>query len=202
MKEITLALTERQENFLKEFAEKQYDGAKDNVFTETPIHTVQSKVERYIPYHEDLMDYFGGEKIKYSACDSYEIWFESLEDLIMDFFEDEPPIPYVSYEAVEHGTMIDVMGQEQEICSEKDYLAAYGITMTGKTWIIDEWKDVAWFFIRDEAKRYIEYQRHNLHAPRVYTHSLGYSNRGDMPEFREMLLTIGQSLNKEEQATA
>ncbi|QQP10830.1 hypothetical protein FJQ98_16420 [Lysinibacillus agricola] len=50
----------------------------------------------------------------------------------------------------------------------------------------------------DEAKRYIEYQRHNLRKPRTYTYSAGYSNYGDFVPFRNLLLQMGEQLNKEE----
>lgn len=39
--QITIDLTEEQENFLKEFAAKYYPNSRDNVLTSKPIHLVQ-----------------------------------------------------------------------------------------------------------------------------------------------------------------
>ena len=64
----------------------------------------------------------------------------------------------------------------------------------------DTYRPIAFFFIRDEAKRYIKYQSHNLHKPRVYTYAPGYSNCGDFIPFWNLLYSIGEQLNKEEQA--
>ncbi|MED3550166.1 hypothetical protein [Cytobacillus praedii] len=64
-------------------------------------------------------------------------------------------------------------------------------------WKKHYWEKVAFFFIRDEAKRYMKYQKHNLNEPRVYTYSAGYANYGDFVPFRELLLSIGQQLNQD-----
>ncbi|WP_054710787.1 hypothetical protein [Bacillus sp. JCM 19041] len=58
-------------------------------------------------------------------------------------------------------------------------------------WAEYEWEDVAFFFIRDEAVKYLKYQSHNLTKRRVYTHGLGYVNHGDMSYFRALLMTLG-----------
>lgn len=58
------------------------------------------------------------------------------------------------------------------------------------------YKPIAYFLTRTEAGRYCEYQKHNLRNPRVYTRNMGYSNRGDLKEFAEMLLRIGKELIK------
>ncbi|GAB6173303.1 MAG: hypothetical protein QMC95_06415 [Desulfitobacteriaceae bacterium] len=53
-----------------------------------------------------------------------------------------------------------------------------------------DWRDVAYFFSREEARRYIEYQRHNLRYPRIYAKSPGYSNDGDWEPFYQLLKRI------------
>lgn len=60
------------------------------------------------------------------------------------------------------------------------------------------YRPIAFFFIRDEAKRYIKYQSHNLHKPRIYTYSPGYSNCGDFIPFWNLLHSIGEQLNNKE----
>ena len=57
---------------------------------------------------------------------------------------------------------------------------------------------VAFFLIRDEAVRYKDgYQKHNCADCRIYTYGLGYSNNGDLPVFRNLLMRMGQDLLEE-----
>ena len=58
------------------------------------------------------------------------------------------------------------------------------------------WRNVAYFFSQEEARRYTEYQKHNLELPRIYAQSPGYNNEGDWQPFYDLLLSIGQLLNK------
>jgi len=51
-----------------------------------------------------------------------------------------------------------------------------------------------------EAKRYMEYQKHNLTRPRTYTVSGGYSNNGEYEPFWNLLMAAGQKLLKENQS--
>ena len=105
---ISIELNTRELKFLAEFAEKQYEGAEDNVGTRTPIHVVERKEE---------------------------------------YFSHRP---------------------------------------------------VAFFLIRDEALRYRDgYQAHNCGDCRIYTYGLGYSNNGDLPVFRELLMKLGKQLLQE-----
>lgn len=60
-----------------------------------------------------------------------------------------------------------------------------------------DYRTVAYFFTKCEAKRYIKYQGHNLHDPRVFTAFSGYSNNGDYPVFQKLLKRLGEHLLKE-----
>ena len=57
---------------------------------------------------------------------------------------------------------------------------------------------VAYFFIRKEAERYKEYQRHNLNNPRIYTSTSGYNNNGEFEHFYQVLLNAGVKLHQGE----
>lgn len=61
-------------------------------------------------------------------------------------------------------------------------------------------KPVAFFFIRKQAEKYIESQSHNLENPRVFTYSSGYGNNGEFNHFRQLLLAIGEKLNKQSES--
>jgi len=98
-----------------------------------------------------------------------------------------PPYDEVEYEDV----------NEVWISSEEDYCEAYGINARSGQ-IIDTYRPVAFFLIRDEAVRYKDgYQKHNCDKCRIYTYGLGYSNDGDLPVFRELLMKIGKQLLQE-----
>ena len=198
MKELTIQLNEKQEKFLKVFAEKQSDEADDNLFTASPIHVVENKRYRYIPYSEDIVDWFGSLPLVFTSDSGYEYWYEDEMELIKDWYEDEDegcPIEIKPFEFAM--SLTDIEGVERLITEYTEYFEAYGIKIYGISWREAYWEPEAFFFIRDEAKRYIEYQRHNLSSPRVYTYSPGYANYGDFVPFRDLLMSIGTQLNKE-----
>lgn len=56
------------------------------------------------------------------------------------------------------------------------------------------YKTIAYFFTRIEAEKYLKYQRHNLHKPRVFTDYAGYRNQGDFPKLQKVLLRLGNEL--------
>lgn len=199
MAKIEIELTEQQEKFLKEFASKHYDGARDNVCTVDAFHVVESKRYEYIPYSDDITDWYADLPLKFTDSEEYEVWYEDETELIREHYEDrgdECPIEIVPYE--EYSDIEDIHGNEIFISNYVEYFNAYGIDIRGVAWVKSYYVPVAYFFILDEAKRYIEYQRHNLRQPRTYTYSAGYSNYGDFVPFRNLLLTMGTQLNKED----
>lgn|GEM_PF-1020976 len=198
--EITIDLNEKQEKFLKEFASKHYEGAIDNLCTRDAFHVVQTKRKNYIPYHEDLTDWFGGLPIEFCADDAHESWYTDEVELVNDHLDDNDieGANVISFDEAYLKDIEGVDGEEHSICSYKDYFEAYRVEVTAISWIQEYYEPVAYFFILDEAKRYIEYQRHNLRFPRTYTYSAGYSNYGDFVPFRNLLLQMGEQLNKED----
>ncbi|WP_026701710.1 hypothetical protein [Salibacterium aidingense] len=65
---------------------------------------------------------------------------------------------------------------------------------SGRKEKVPYWENVAFFFIRGEAEKYVQYQSHNLNDPYISTQSPGYGNNGDFPCFRELLLQMGYEL--------
>lgn len=199
-KQLTIELTEQQEIFLKEFASKHYDGAEDNLFTSDAFHVVQTKRYNYIPYSDDLVDYYNPDKLVFTMDDEYDTWFSDETELIRSYYKEwkmqDCPIDIKPFGDVIYEQMETVDDEEEYISSYDDYFAAYGVSIRGIAWEEEYWDDIAFFFIRDEAKRYMEYQKHNLHKPRVYTYSAGYANYGDFVPFRNLLLSMGEKLNK------
>lgn len=194
MSKITIDLTEEQERFLKEFAAKQYPGSEDNNITETPIHLVQTQRTRVInPEYEDA------DIIKYVVSD-WDADFDSPEELVEAYYEDEECavdiVPYDKAYAMEK--FIDIKGEEQIITDEEDYFEAYGIDSDfyDKLHLKYYYDNVAVFFILDEAKKYMKYQRHNLENPRTYTIGKGYGNCGEYQHFWKLLFDLGKQLNE------
>jgi len=176
-----ISLNEKEVTFLKELASKQYDNAKDNVGTATPIHVVERIRKEFV------VD--GSEEIWVDVENEYK-GYDSFEDLIearQISGENIPTFYDVQWKEVNGNTIID----------EKDYCEEYGLEIyTGRyvTWF----EPIAFFLVLDEAKRYKnEYQSHNCGDCRIYTYGLGYSNNGDLPIFRELLMKMGKQLLSE-----
>lgn len=193
---LEIDLTDDQVRFLKEFAVKHAPGAKDNLSTSMPIHTVQTRRERVTDCEIEDAD-----KTTYVETDNPEYTHESLEEVVKSYYEyDECPIEIVSFnKAYYTSDFKDINGEDICIVNENDYFEAYGIPddYCYKVSTMYYYEPVAFFFILDEAKRYIEYQGHNLCHPKTYTYGPGYSNKGDYEHFYCLLLRIGMHLNKE-----
>jgi hypothetical protein len=167
--------------FLVEFAKKQYEGAKDNLGTKTPIHVVERIEKTFI---ED-----GSEEVWVDDDNDYEA-YESFDDLIAARRNNGEELP--DYEAVEYEDVGDVW-----ISSQEDYCRAYKMNVRSGRFI-QHTSPCAFFLIRDEAVRYMKgYQSHNCGDCRIYTYGLGYSNLGDLPVFRELLMKMGRALISE-----
>ena len=186
---IEIEVTDLQAKFLKEFAAKHYSGAKDNLCTSMPIHVVQTRDDVYFEADSEYCD----ESI-FVGSDGDE--YKTAEEVVTDYYDDEePPIPIVPYDS--YMTLIDTSGAEHFITSPDDYFKVYKMG-----WDINycsrvkRYRDVAFFFILDEAKQYMKYQAHNLNNPRTYTYSPGYSNYGDYEHFYLLLRGLGQKLNE------
>jgi len=112
---------------------------------------------------------------------------------------EECPVEIVDFDTAYYADkFIGVDGEEWVIVDEGDYLSAYGIPndFYHKTNICFGYRTAAVFFILDEARKYIEYQGHNLTNPRTYTIGAGYANKGEYHHFWELLFNIGEKLNK------
>jgi|AGTN01.1.fsa_nt_gi hypothetical protein len=182
---MNIELTETERKFLAEFAAKQHEGAKGNVGTRTPIHVVER--ERKVFVEDSSTEVWVDDDNNYEA-------YESFEDLISARRRDGQSLP-----EYEDGSIDAVLGVW--INSEAHYCKIYGINARHGRYV-SSWEPIAFFLILDEAKRYKNgYQAHNCGDCRIYTYGLGYSNRGDMPVFRELLMRMGRQL-ADEAATA
>lgn len=64
--------------------------------------------------------------------------------------------------------------------------------------VVYYYSDVAYFWILEEARRYVQYQRHNLDHARIYTVAAGYGNEGEYEHFYSLLMKMGQQLLNED----
>lgn len=177
---ISIELNAQELKYLAEFSEKQYEGADANLGTRTPIHVVERK-EKYFSQGD------GSEWLCEDA--EYEV-YKTFDEMLEDLRKTGKELP--SYDDVEYEDVNDVW-----ISDEAAYCEAYEIHAQRGT-IIDTYRPVAFFLIRDEAVRYRDgYQAHNCEDCRIYTYGLGYSNNGDLPVFRELLMKMGRQLAQE-----
>lgn len=188
-KKLVIELTTAQEKFLKKFNEDHHMGSEKNLATIMPIHVVETLEYTYIPYDWHLEDYSLNGHICF--IESGEVIYHDIDDLTETWnnnTDEEYHIPY--YKDVDGKKINNVY-----INCEQDYINAYQIENVEVCYALENYRPIAFFFIREEAKRYKQYQGHNLNKPRVYTYSPGYSNYGEYTHFFELLQNIGQQLN-------
>ena len=180
-----IELSSKEAAFLAEFAQKQHEGANGNLGTMTPIHVVE-RIHK--TFHE------GGDEDVWIDADAdrgYQA-YKSFDDLILALRESGEDIPL--YDDVDYECVNKVW-----IHSPKDYCEAYGLNIYSGHYSYSH-EPVAFFLILDEAKRYRDdYQKHNCEDCRIYTYGLGYSNQGDLPVFRELLMRMGRQLIAEKE---
>lgn len=179
---IRLELTEQQEHYLRQFAERQASGSDDNVGTRKPLHLVQTKETRIV--WDGGMS--GDAAFVCTADDNHTIY--STPEALVESLTGRDDI--VSYdEAYRNG-----ISDGEIICDEEDYFEAYGLEDCYKVSKTYEWRTVSIHFTLAEAKRYKKYQTHNLVEPRTYTVSGGYGNNGDYEPIWDLIMQAGQSV--------
>lgn len=183
---LEIEISEEQERFLRQFAEKQYEDARDNLGTRKPIHLVQSKRLVY--------KYDGGGNGDYDVYLCYPEYeneiFPDERAVVLKYGDYDDPDKVVDYDTA----FAD--GIDGEIISdENDYFRAYGVLEDIIKCSVDiEYDTVAYFFILENAREYIKYQGHNLTEPKTFTVSGGYSNKGEYESFYDLLMSIGTKL--------
>lgn len=175
---VTVELTEQQQQFLRQFAEMQHEGADDNLGTRKPLHLVQTKKEVVIFDGGEI-----GSSNKYFCYEDSELYDDEVELVKKHYAFDK--IDIRPFDDMHYEDFNDVW-----IDSITDYFKAFGVKACPVS-ISIEYDTKAYFFTLIEAKKYIQYQAHNLHEPRTYTVAPGYSNNGDYEPFWDLLMSIG-----------
>jgi hypothetical protein len=195
--EITINLAESQIKYLKLFAANHFPGANDNLCTHNPIHVVQDNRHRIIPYSIDIEEFMNAHDLVFmdrECCSE----FVSEVDFIKQYYawkDKEPPKDLVSFKEAQYKL---VTKNGWRITSWYEYFKHYNVEEYHMGWRQDDWQNIAFFFILEEARRYIKYQGHNLRDPRTFTFSAGYGNEGEYQHFWRLLLDIGKQLNEME----
>jgi len=187
---LEIELTEAQKNFLKQFYEDHKVGSDKNLCTYMPIHVVEEVNYNYVPYDTIIEDYsIEGHICFYDSSDSYV--YHSIDELTEcwnDNVDEDYMIP-------KYSEVINTTVNYVHILNEEDYINAYQIENIETWYAIKNYVPIAFFFIRKEALRYMEYQSHNLNKPRVFTYGPGYSNNGEYEHFFKLLQDIGKQLS-------
>lgn len=187
---MNIELTEREKQMLSIFAEKQCEGAKDNIGTVTPIHVVERVRTEYV-------DTPNGDTWIWTNDYEYKA-FDNFDDMVA-YIREQTKEDYPEYGDIEYKD-VTKNGEEIWIESEEAYCHAFGIEAF-RAIAVQYTEPVAFFFIRDEAVKYMtDYQKHNCRNCRIYTYGLGYSNKGDLPVFRALLMRMGESINADNEA--
>lgn len=200
MTQITLNVSDTQARMLAQFAENQAPGSPDNVCTHKPLHLVQTQDVTYIFDDGECDDPV------FKMLNPYDMDgdFENPEDLVRAYFNQHPEDGHpeiISYDDAYFYGLALPSGEERHIYNEKEYFAAYGIQALRLSRVI-KWRAVSTHFTLAEAKRYIQYQAHNLRNPRTYTISGGYSNNGDYEPLWDFLFAAGVAVHMQLEAGA
>lgn len=190
MRKLEIELTDAQEKYLKKFYENHKQGSKDNLCTHMPIHVVEEIRYTYVPYTTFIEDYSVDGHICFHETGS-DYTYESIEELTNEWndnVDEDYKIPH--FKEVENKKINGIY-----ILDIEDYINAYQIENIEIIYAIENYVPVAFFFIREEAVKYLQYQSHNLTKPRVYTYSPGYANSGEYEHFYSLLQNIGKQVN-------
>lgn len=165
-----IKLNEREKEFLKQYALKYPEERKLDI-TADPIVVVEVEEERVTQEgYADKTVYVWNE-------DSYDTW-ESLEVDLLDAEYSNEDIEEIAEDLSDFNESLD--GEIRKLP------------------VMIFHRPVAYFLTREEADKYVKYQRHNLRRPRVYSRHIGYSNRGDLDCLMKLLLRVGKDLLESE----
>lgn len=185
---ITVDLTDEQVKFLKQFAANQCEGAKDNLCTYKPLHLVQTETLEYI--HDGGGN--GNYDVYVDADNPERKAFRDELNFVLEYGTYDDPSDVVDYDTAYNSEGIN----GKTIYDLDDYFAAYGInSKIERCSVVKKYRTVAYFFILENAKAYLEYQSHNLTNPRTYTVTSGYANKGEYEPFFDLLMELGKKLN-------
>ena len=165
---MNIKLTEKENEFLKQYAQV-YEQERQVDCTADPIVVVED-IEELI-----AADGLGDKRVYTWDMETY-YSLDELRKALMDNDFSENDITDMLEDVEENGHCMHNEIQKHEV-----YI---------------KYRPIAYFLTRAEADRYVEYQSHNQTKPRVYTRSSGYANYGDLQCLYQLLLRIGQQLNK------
>lgn len=168
-----IELNEREVEFLKQYS-TVYESERKIDITNTPIVVVENQV--YYPTAEG----FGDRTIYVIDDDGQHTECENIVDVV-EYFQDED---------------IDFTEDDERVLEEEGNHVIENIAIS-KFPVFKIYEPVAYFLTRAEAEKYCKYQKHNLRSPRVYSRYVGYGNNGDLECLMQLLLKIGNQLNKE-----
>lgn len=197
--------TAEQEYYLRQFAALQFPGSPDNVETRAPYHMVQTRDDRLESISQsDAEDgTFGDDVVLGDSCGNV---FQRCVDYVSANYDNDgdEALEIVDYPV--QGGVIRILNNPDDaiyVADLDDYWDAYGIDANTISYYRREkdYRDVSIHFTLKEAKRYMQYQGHNLKQPRTYTYGPGYGDRGDWETLRTFLYEEGKKLLAEELPT-
>lgn len=159
---------------LKQIAEQRI--TQDNLATRNPLYIVQTRRERIVDPTYSSVDI---ERIKIEPITAGEYILPSLEDIKEGYLRESDLPCSLVFKIEKSETLEEVQelletyftdGEDIEIIQCEYY-----------------WENIAYFLVLEEAKRYQEYQKHNLGVNRIYAECIGYSNYGLFAQFLDML---------------
>lgn len=188
-------LTDEEIKMLTQYA-SVYESERETDATATPIVLVQTKVKHYASneYTADGKEF----QIEINGHNLTENGLAVDETEVIDIIKE-----YLSKTDISEEEIAEIVS---DIKFKLGYITPSDMVTIDKSveilimanYYTYDYRTVAYFFTRCEARRYIKDQGHNLHSPRVFTAFSGYSNNGDYPVFQKLLKRLGEHLLKED----
>lgn len=148
-----------------------------NAMTRQPIYKVQKNVWGVGDYEN-----FDKEEIMVD-CETF-LTLEQIKDGDLDYYIDHHCPDKDNLETIKNyikkrGSLEEVLEvlQDNEINIYRDEIV----------YSKEEWEDKAYFLTHQEAKDYMQYQKHNLGQCIIYVDAPGYGNRGTFDTFLQLL---------------
>lgn len=197
-KNIKLNLSKEEIDILKEYALLHCESGVGNLCTAFPtIHIVRKPIIEYsTDESKGDMIYLLSFEFKKSLI------FKTLEEVINHVDEILEMHNYDDFDLTQRLRTCKNIDTFNDIIDEligSDELEEDCPLKIEQLYCQTDYKEVAYFFLRSEAEKYLEYQSHNLPiGSHVYTSTIGYSNKGDLPIIGNLLVKLGNEIIENE----
>ena len=170
------------DNFLEILKNLRHERiTQDNWGTRNPIYLVQKRCEQIVNGE------FSNVEVKRLYIENYvDEYLPTFKDIKEGYLRDTG-LPKDLIELIEKQNSIEEMYDAIDDYNYKENTESQIFFVHDIIYFDYRWETIAYFLSLKEAKEYQQYQKHNLGVSRVYADYPGYSNRGLLAKFLDIL---------------